>query len=240
MFDRIQDYPMAVANSDDDGVDAAIDWCLEHLEEGETLSVWTAQFSNLSNNPTLERLVNRYSNVEHVTGRGGATVRSAGPILMAWPEMDDIGKLLRRGGHRIRALCVIAWDEDQLRPWVESAKPTVLGNSPAWGDMTDGIDPVVREALRSLTSTLNHNNTISAGFEKDHVVSVLLALREAGYTMDGAVMQGWALANGWSGKNPQRLAKYVDDINAGKRPRCRSVVRSDYVETLKGRLAEPS
>jgi hypothetical protein len=66
-------------------------------------------------------------------------------------------------------------------------------------------------------------------------VSVLLALKSAGVPMDGGAMQGWALAHGWAGKNPERLARYVRDINAGKRPRYRNIIRSDYVESLRER-----
>lgn len=51
--------------------------------------------------------------------------------------------------------------------------------------------------------------------------------------MDAAAMQVWALAHGWSGKNPQRLAKYVSDINGGKRPRTTWKKGSDYVTELR-------
>jgi hypothetical protein len=67
------------------------------------------------------------------------------------------------------------------------------------------------------------------------VVGGLLALHDARIPMDSEAMQGWALANGWSGKNPERLAKYVDDINGGKRPRTSSVLRADYIDTLRRR-----
>ena len=69
-------------------------------------------------------------------------------------------------------------------------------------------------------------------------MSVLLALHSTGIRMDGAAMQGWALANGWSGENPERLAGFVKDITAGKRPRCRPVLREDYVDHLRRRVAE--
>ncbi|MET8908223.1 hypothetical protein [Micromonospora sp. NPDC004551] len=237
MFDRDVDYPTAVASYDDAGVDAAIDWCCEHMEGGDTLTVWTSLKSNLQNCSQLAHLVRQHSNVEHATGRGGGFIRGKGPVLMAWPDMDDIGKLVQYGGHRIRALCVIAWNDDAIRPWVSAMKPTVLGDGSAWELRTPDLDPVVAEAMSSLTRTVNHNNTISAGFEKDMVVSTLLALHDAGFRMDGEAMQGWALANGWSGKNPERLARYVEDINAGKRPRCRQVLRADYVDSLRRRAA---
>lgn len=69
-------------------------------------------------------------------------------------------------------------------------------------------------------------------------MSTLLALHDAGIRMDAQAMQGWALANGWSGKNPERLAMYVEDINAGKRPRCRPGLRAGYIDTLRRRAAE--
>lgn len=238
MFDRDVDFPMAVANYDDEGVDAAIDWCCQHMEDGDTLTVWTSLKSSLRNCPQLDGLVNRHSNVAHVTGREGGFVRGTGPVLMAWADMEYIGKLMRYAGPKIHALCVITWNEDAIRPWVSAVRPTVLGDGSAWEQLTPELDPLVVEAMTSLTRTVNHNNTISAGFEKDMVVSTLLALRDAGVEMDGEAMQGWALANGWSGKNPQRLAKYVEDINAGKRPRCRPMLRAGYVDDLRRRVAE--
>jgi hypothetical protein len=190
MFDRDVNYPTAVASYDDEGVDAAIDWCCEHLDDSDTLTVWTALKSNLRNCSQLEQLVARHSNVEHVTGRGGGFLGGTGPVLMAWADMDDIGKLVQYGGRRIRALCVITWNDDAIRPWVTAVKPTVLGDSSEWENVTPELDVVVVEAMKSLTQTVNHNNTISAGFEKDMVVGVLLALHDAGVCMDGEQCKG--------------------------------------------------
>jgi hypothetical protein len=238
MFEREVDYPTAIANHYDEGVEAAIDWCCRQMEDDDTLTVWTSVKSNLQNSSQLERLVNRHSNVEHVTGRGGGFIRSRGPVLMAWADMSDIGQLLQHGGEGIRALCVITWSEDAIRPWVSAARPMILGDGSAWQNLTPALDPLVIEAMKDLTSTVNHNNTISGGFEKDVVVSCLLALNGAGIPLDGEAMQGWALASGWSGKNPEHLRRYVDDINAGKRPRCHRVLGADYVDNLRRRALE--
>lgn len=235
MFDRNTDYPTAVASYDDEGVDAAIDWCCERMEAGDTLTVWTSVKSNLRNCPELEQFVNQHSNVTHVVGRGGGSVRAQGPVLMAWAGMDDIGQVVRFGAQRIRALCVIAWDEDAIRPWVSAVHPAVLGDGSAWEELTPELDPIVVEAMKSITQRINHNNTISAGVEKDIVVSALLALHNDNIPMDGEAMEGWALAHGWVGKNPGRLAKYVEDIHAGTRPRYRNVLRSDFVDDLRRR-----
>lgn len=238
MFERKVDYPTAVASYDDEGVDAAIDWCCEYMDDGDTLTVWTSQKSNLRNCEKLERLVKGHSSVQHVTSRGGGYIRGRGPVLMAWPDMDDLGQLPNHGSNNIRALCVITWNDEAIRPWVSAVSPQVLGDGSSWDNLAPSLDPVVVEAIRSLTLTINHNNTISAGFEKEMVVGALLALHRAGIAMDGAAMQGWALAHGWSGQNPERLARYVEDINAGKRPRCRSAPGPDYIAELRRRAAE--
>lgn len=236
MFDRDVSYPTAVASYDDAGVAAAIAWSVEHMSTGDTLSVWTSLKSNLPNCPALEDLVRRYSDVEHITGRRSGSPAGTGPVLMAWPDMDDIGELVRfsRG---IKSLCVITWNEDNIRPWVTAMRPTILGDGSAWETLSPELDPIVVEALEGLTLTINHNNTISAGYEKDRVVEVLLALHDAGIAMDGEAMQGWALAHGWAGKNPERLAEYVRRINTGSRPRSRGILRADYVDLLRERVA---
>ena len=72
---------------------------------------------------------------------------------------------------------MIAWNADTLRPWVTQVKPEMLGDTSLWNHLSPALDPVVEEALRSLTMTVNHNNTISAGYEKDQVVGSFLAGR---------------------------------------------------------------
>jgi hypothetical protein len=125
VFDTAIDYPIAIASYDDHGVQAAIDWSCQHLEDDDVLKVWTYSKGNLRNCSTLDQLVARHSNVEHVTGRGGGYVRGTGPVLMAWADMGDIGELLRSCNREIRSLCVISFDDDALRPWVAEVRPTI-------------------------------------------------------------------------------------------------------------------
>jgi hypothetical protein len=182
LFDRATDYPCAVTSSDDDGVEEGIQWCLRHLGPDDTLTVWTKLKSNLRNNRRLSELARR-SNVDHMTGHGGAYLSGRGPVLMAWAHLDDIGELVRFGAEDITGLCVISWNVERLRPWVVAQRPEILGDASDWEDLEESaeIDQVVVEALESLTLTVNHNNTIAAGFEKDQVVEMLLLLRKHRY-----------------------------------------------------------
>lgn len=238
MFDRTVQYPCAVASHDEAGVSAAIQWCLRHMQEGDTLTVWTALKSNLKNHRRLDELVAKYSDVHHVTGRGGGFITGTGPVLMAWPRMDEIAKLVQGSADQIRGLCVISGYKDWIRPWVTATQPEILGDGSAWVTKTPALHPVVAAALDDLTHTINHNNTIAAGFEKDQVVGVLLALHGSGYELHGRSMEGWALAHGWSGENPRKLGEYANAISAGHRPRAREVINRHYIELLRRQVTE--
>jgi hypothetical protein len=209
------------------------------MQAGDVLTVWTSLKSNLRNSPYLERLVSGHSNVEHVTARGGAFLRRPGPVIMAWPKMEDIAELAR-GARHIRALCLITWNKDWIRPWVTAVRPTILGDGSPWETLTPELDPLVVAALKDLTRSINHSNTISAGYEKDDVVGVLLALHDARVRLDPDAMEAWVIAHGWTGSNPRALADYVRRIQAGKRPRVtRDARRAGYVDRLREQVADP-
>lgn len=228
-------YKTAVASADEEGVNAALAWCAENMGDGPDIAIWTALKGNLRNDPLLESFVARYQEVRHVVGRGGGTV-GRGPAILAWARLDDIGPATRYGSGPV---CVIEWGNvDELTPWVLASEGETLGTlDPIEGELD--IDPVILEGLKHVTMTINHNNTISAGYEKNAVVRVLLALHDHGHRLDPVELQGWALANGWRGENPNRLANFVRDINAGKRPRA-TPVRPDFIDLLRDRAADES
>lgn len=234
MFEREAHFPLAITSMDDEGLVAGLRWCRGHLTDGERLTVWTRLKSNLGNNQLLNQFVARTQGVEHVTARGGALVRRRGSVLMAWPDPGDIAEFAGSSTNFITALCVVAWNEDLLRPWVTFARPELLGDTSAWDVPTPGLDPVVEEGMKNLTRTINHSNTIAGGYEKDDVVSTLLALHDAGYLLDGTALVGWAVAHGWTGNNPALLGKYVTSINKGSRPQVLGRFKPNLIDYLQG------
>ena len=230
MFKQKMTAPVAVTTHDEKSVNEGIRWLIGQLGAGQRLTVWTPQMQNLTGNSQLRSLVAR-AGVEHITGRGGAHLAGSGPVLMAWPHPADISEFLWYNSYQVTALCVIAWG-DELLSWVSAARPELLGKTTSW-DMGDQLDPVVEAAMRNVTESINHNNTISGGDDKDDVVSALLALHDAGYALDAKALEGWAVANGWSGRNPARLADYARRIMRGSRPRSRRKRDTSFVERMR-------
>jgi hypothetical protein len=218
MVDRTVEYPCAIADGTDKGPEEGFDWCAERMEDGDALTLFVAQKSVLSHSRLLNQWMNRYRDVVFATARGFVHV-PRGPVLALWPSAPGLGKLLDNGSS-VTALCVASWNQEEIAPWVAAARPELLCTAGEWaGIPVVHLNPDVESEMHSVTRIVNHNNTISAGFEKRVVVRALLRLHDAGPRFDGRQLEGWALADGWSGKNPTKLARYAEEINAGKRPR---------------------
>lgn len=234
MYERKADFPLAVTSQDDDGLRAGLQWCLDRRADGQSVTVWTRLQRSLENNPMLEQFVTSRG-VEHVTARSRALVRCQGPALMACPDLSDISQFTGANANRITALCVVAGNQDRLRPWVSFAGPEQLGDKSPWRIPTPGLDPVVEGEMESLTLAVNHNNTIAAGDEKEDVVFILCALHDAGYGLDGPALAGWAVVHGWTSDNPRLLEDYVRRINQGSPPRVRRKSDPSFVADLRSR-----
>lgn len=219
MFESSREFPCAVADGTDEGLREGFDWCAEQMREGDKLTLYVAVKSSLSNSPLLNDWLSRYRDVEVATARGFPMI-SRGPVLALWPSAPGLGKLLDRRG-ALTALCIASWNHDEVGPWVASARPEILDSAQEeWGSTPQmRLHSDVEEAMHSMTKLINHNNTISGGFNKSIVVKALLRLHDAGHQLDGGHLQAWALAHGWGGNNPAKLASFATEINAGKRPR---------------------
>ena len=212
MFATPIGYPCAISDQSDEGLEAALRWVVDHLQEGQHLTVWVSQKSVLTANSFFRDLTSERG-VHVAVGRGGGYFHANGPVLALYADADGLGKITSSRG--ITALCVVQW-ADQLQTWVKETGATVLHELDLDPDdrelfgIKEAVDlpPQVVEELASLTRVINHNNTIRAGFEKTVVVRALLRLHDAGLFLPAQEMKEWAAAHGWRGENPTHLADY--------------------------------
>lgn len=225
MFATPINYPCAISAPTSEGEEAALRWVLERLDDDKHLTVWATQKGVLAANDFARALTSR-PDVHIAVGRGSGYFVANGPVLALYADADDLGKITRARG--ITALCLVQWP-DQCTTWAKEVEATVL-DEPDWDRIghdpfgtVEAIElrPEVVAALESMTQSINHNNTISAGHEKAMVVRTLLKLHDDGLRLPAQQMKEWAAAHGWSGDNPKRLAAYADRINEGPRPRAK-------------------
>lgn len=225
MFVTPISYPCAVSDQSDEGLETALRWVVDHMEEGQHLTVWVSQKSVLTANSFVRDLTSE-PGVQVAVGRGGGYFHANGPVLALYAHADDLGKITSSRG--ITALCVVQW-ADRLQTWVRETGASVLHEldlDPADRELfgiKEAVDlpPQVVEELEALTRVINHNNTIRAGFEKTVVVRGLLRLHDTGVPLPAQEMKEWAAAHGWRGENPAHLADYATRISQGTRPRIR-------------------
>lgn len=241
MYNFDPNIPTAVSSSDDEGVRAALNWAIASYnddESAEEITVWTHEQSQKSTNSTIANFVDSNHEVKHVAGRGARGVAGKGPLVIVWGEPEDIAAAVGHGWRRVSSIVVIESIPENLYPWVKFSNAEVLGDDSIWDDQSAEIHPVVALALRKMTGSVNHNNTVSgSGFEKDHTVGPLLRLHDAGYELNSRVIKGFAAAEGWRGDNVKHLGDYVDQINRGGRPRFRAdSISKNYVKILESEI----
>lgn len=220
MFERKLDYPCAIADQTDEGMAAALDWLLNQQKEDEELTLWVPLKSILRNNEFLIKLA-RYKDLRIVAK--DEVHRANGPVLAMYPDVENLAYITAAVG--VSALAVVQWT-DQFETWAKEVNAEVLHKLDLEDDLSDygeGLEPElvveVIEGLERITRTINHNNTIAGGHEKDATVRILLELHDQGFALPPKRMAEWAIAHGWQHDNPKELINWVKKINSGSRPR---------------------
>lgn len=223
MFERPVNYPCAIADQTDEGMQAALDWVLERKKDNEEVTLWVVQKRILGINEFLKDL-SRYE------GRGLKIVvkdpiyQANGPVLSMYPDVKNLS--YSTGAKGITALAVVQW-ADKLDTWAHEVNAEVIhtfesesDRFPTYREEEPELTPEIIRGLKYITSAINHNNTIAAsGYDKDSTIRELLQLKDNGHELPPNRMAEWAIAHGWLRDNPKELINWVRKINSGVRPR---------------------
>lgn len=153
----------------------------------------------------------KLSDVTVDTMRGGLAW-PGGVVLAAWPARDSLAAIA--DDRRVRALCVIPWDEGATKSWEIAYRPDRLGGDAA-PSVTE-LDPVVVVGLTQLKGMVNHSNNLVGALDHRDAVAVLRLLRNGGYALPHDAVYEWALANGWPARGAERLREMAEKIDAGR------------------------
>jgi hypothetical protein len=90
----------------------------------------------------------------------------------------------------------------------------------------------VQVAMDDLNHTVNHANGLVGSFDKKLAIGTLTALVRSGHRFDVDNLCAWALANGFTASEVERLRDYATKALAGHRFRTggRGPLRNDIVE----------
>jgi hypothetical protein len=194
-------------------------------------AVFVAQKSIYANHSRLPKIL---PGVEVLTERNRYSQHwGGGSLLVCWPTEGMLAMLSDDFADRFTAACVLEWGEDQfVRAWLRANHATDLTTGRPMPEGGAGLPTVVRLAMENLNRMVNHSNGLAGNYDKGLAIQTLTALVNRGHYYDVNTLCAWALANGFTATEVERLRDLATKAQAGHRFRMpRSApLRTDIVE----------
>lgn len=208
MSERIRTY-IDAEGPDDEAVRLGLAWL---VDAGRAAGGGTLHAPGLDNFRSLSHVI---GNIEAIVKNkvfrlDGVEMRLATPrtgsvsgaVLALWT--DD--KILQEIEDRWMptAICAIPWLRKDISTWVAAHGPRELRSGQS-GPSKTVTNPVVIEALKSLTSSVNLGTGLGHPSDHDGAVWTFRALKTAGERFDPEEVQAWASAHGWQMRHAEEL-----------------------------------
>ena len=227
---------------DDDAVRRGLVWLVQEAKEaGEG----TLHVPGLANLRSLSHII---SNIDAIAKNkvftlngvriGIATLRTGevkGAVLALWTDDKALEGIEDRW--MPPAICAIPWNGKDIDRWVASFGPTEIRTGAA-SEPTTVSNPVVVEALKSLTSSVNLSTGLGHPSDHDAAVWTFRALKDAGETFSPEEVRAWAAAHNWRLKDAAELSDIAQKVIDGKQIRTHSRHwKADIVDYWRDRAA---
>lgn len=138
-----------------------------------------------------------------------------GPTLALWPGKRDLDQLQDCG---MIALCVVPWVMDHVTVWSSAVGAVdVLSRSAAARPMVS--DPVVDQALASLTRRVNLSTGLTNPRDKTASVGMFRILKKGGHQWTGDEVMARAVELGWKATDARELGEMATGMMKGRRYR---------------------
>lgn len=197
----------------DEALRHAWEWLHERRSRDRLVIVPVRQ--SVGHSPVLLQIASRMrTETARTFGKAAGSFRQAA-VLVVWPSKETLEELQERQPAEV---LVVPWRLEESDAWLQAHSSTPLLGGPALDKPTIS-DPVVLEAMKSLTNFINPRNNLVTCDDHDEAIRVLQVLVQYRRTVNPDELYRWALASGWTGKGAARLKKFAEEIHAGKRHR---------------------
>ncbi len=152
------------------------------------------------------------------------------PVLVVYPSKKLLDKVDSLFG--VTHVLVIPWTLEEIQYWIDTWGAYELGTQPTKSKRRLVSNPVVEEALRSLTVGVNVSTGIGHPLDKASTIDLFRRLKAASEHFDPEEVRAWLVAEGnWKPKYADDVAEVARGVIEGKRFRgTRSRWRKDIVK----------
>lgn len=156
------------------------------------------------------------SDIRLITQRTKLIGWRGGPVLAAYPTKQLLDMLDDMYG--MAEILVVPWRLAEVQYWVATWAPQELGSSVPAPRAISIKNPVVVEALKTLTQTVNLSTGISHPSDRQAAINLFHRLREAGEQFNPSEVRAWLVSQGgWSPQDADQVRSIAESILAGKR-----------------------
>ncbi|MEE9261472.1 MAG: hypothetical protein V3U95_02700 [Dehalococcoidia bacterium] len=158
------------------------------------------------------------SDIRLITQRTKLTSWRGGPVLAAYPTKQLLDMLDDMYG--ITEILVVPWRLAEIQSWVDTWGPQKLGSSVPAPQAIYIENPIVVEALKSLTDTVNLSTGILHPRDRQAAIDLFQRLRQAGKQFNPSEVRAWLVSQGgWSPQDADQVKSIAESVLAGKRLR---------------------
>jgi hypothetical protein len=136
-----------------------------------------------------------------------------GPVLAVWTRDKSLEKL---DGIEAPALCAVPWQAKNIAGWRQTWNPVDLRTGEGGGSDETVRNPVVREALESLSAVVNVSSGLGHPDDMATAVDTFRVLKRGGETYDPGEIRAWAARSGWSATDARELGEVAAKVKQGR------------------------
>jgi len=154
------------------------------------------------------------SDIFLITQRIKPTGWRGGPVLVAYPTKEFLDMLDDMYG--VTEILVVPWRLAEIQYWIDTWGPQELHTAQAPRAISIQ-NPVVVEALRTLTQTVNLSTGISHPSDRQAAIDLFQRLRDAGEQFNPLEVRAWLVSQGgWSPQDADQVKSIAERVLAGK------------------------
>jgi len=135
-----------------------------------------------------------------------------------------------------KAVIVVPWNIKDVKEWQMTWNPILIGESENKSSPKKLIEnPVVEEALKTLTKRVNLSTGLSHPSDRDAAIELFRILLKNNELFDPVAIRAWAIRNGWTSEGADELKDIAEGVLKGKRYRVSpySSWAKDIIEQLR-------
>ncbi|WP_449431795.1 hypothetical protein [Pseudomonas putida] len=132
-------------------------------------------------------------------------------VFASQDMMDKVDSL-----QNLVAVVAIPWTPESVTNWEKTWSPKVLGKPAKSSKPVPKLiaDPIVEQAMASLTRMVNKAHSTLHPYDEDHVKRVFRILRSRNHHEPAQNIKLWAIKNGWLPKAAERLEALAEKVFA--------------------------